>query len=146
MKIEVKWDETATEPRVLILTDRMTEEVQAVLKLLSKEQPNVLAGFYGDSVTMLPHEDLLRIYAANQKVYAVTERGEYTLRLRLYEAEERLDKRSFLRISHSEIVNLKKVESFDLSLTGTICVKFKNGSTSYVSRRYIAKIKDALGI
>ena len=80
------------------------------------------------------------------KVFAVTGSGEYILRLRLYELEQRLDKNIFVRISNSEIINLKKVQSFDLSFTGTICVKLSNGTMSYVSRRYVSRIKKILGI
>ena len=52
----------------------------------------------------------------------------------------------FVRISNSEIINLKKVRHFDLQLAGTICVSLLDGSTSYVSRRYVAKIKEILGL
>ena len=65
---------------------------------------------------------------------------------RLYEIEERLNPHQFVRISNSEIINLKRVDNFDLSFTGTICVKLSNGTTTYVSRRYVAKIKKILGI
>ena len=90
--------------------------------------------------------DILRIYAQAGKVLAETGRGIYQLRLRLYEAEQRLDSRSFARISNSEILNLKKVKGFDLSFTGTIRVLLCNGDSAYVSRRYVGKIKKILGI
>ena len=62
------------------------------------------------------------------------------------EAEERLDNSKFVRISNSEIVNLKKVKSLDLSFVGTICMELSNGTVSYVSRRYVSKIKKVLGL
>ena len=77
---------------------------------------------------------------------AYTDQGCYTLRLRLYEAEERLNKKTFVRISNSEIVNLRKIKNFDFSITGTICIRLTDGSTSYVSRRYVQKIKKILGV
>ena len=40
----------------------------------------------------------------------------------------------------------KWAESFDTSLSGTICVRLKNGGASYVSRRYVPAIKQILGI
>lgn len=79
-------------------------------------------------------------------MYAETGNGTYSLRLRLYEVEQRLTSRSFVRISNSELINLKKVRSFDLSLVGTICVSLSNGAVSYVSRRYVSKIKQLLGL
>ncbi len=76
----------------------------------------------------------------------MTAKGEYLLRMRLYEAEERLDQTRFVRISNSEIINLKMAKRFDLSFSGTICVNLAGGQTAYVSRRYVAKIKRLLGI
>ena len=95
---------------------------------------------------LLEQADIIRVYAAAGKVYGTTEKGDFQLRLRLYEMEERLDKSCFVRISNSEIINLRKVRSFDLSFSGTICVSLSNGSVTYVSRRYMAKIKQVLGI
>jgi len=146
MQIEVKIDASCTEPRVLILTDRMTEEVSLLLKRLAAETPQVIAGFRDDEVTLLEQADLVRIYAADGKVFAATEQSEFRLRLRLYELEDRLDRKQFVRISNSEIINLKKVKGFDLSYAGTICVSLSGGTVTYVSRRYVAKIKEVLGI
>ena len=135
MQIEIRIDETLSEPKVIILTDKVTEE-----------RPEVIAGFLNETAVPLRQEELIRAYAAGGKVFAVTEHGEYQLRLRLYELENRLDKRSFVRISNSEIINLKWVKGFDLSLSGTICVSMSNGAAAYVSRRYVARIKQVLGI
>lgn len=77
MQIEVKIDPSCAEPKVVIVADSMSEEVQ---------NPN------------------------------------------------------------SEIINLKKVKSFDLSFAGTVCVEFLNGTVTYVSRRYVPKIKKILGV
>jgi len=38
------------------------------------------------------------------------------------------------------------VKQFDLSLAGTICVMLVDGTVTYVSRRYVSKIKNILGI
>ena len=146
MQVEVKLDAAATEPRVVILTSEVTEEVSALISMLSDSEPKLIAGFREDTVTVLDEKDILRIYAANGKVYAITPAGEYILRLRLYEAEERLKQRQFVRISNSEIINLKKAKSFDLSFTGTICVTLSDGSKTYVSRRYVIRIREVLGI
>ena len=146
MKIEIKIDDTAPETKVIIVTREMTESVQALVKRLSEEQPRVIAGFSGDTVRLLEQNEILRIYAAEGKVFAATEKDEFTLRLRLYELEERLDKKRFVRISKSEIVNLGKITGFDLSFTGTIQVSLTNGTSTYVSRRYVSKIKTTLGL
>lgn len=146
MQIKIEIDESCKEPKIIILTDKMTEEINEILRKLSEEKPEVLAGFKEDILEILEKHEIFRIYSQSGKVIAVTAKGEYTLRQRLYELEEKLAKDSFVRISNSEIVNLKKVKSFDLSLAGTICVILDDGTSTYVSRRYVSKIKSILGI
>lgn len=146
MEIEIRIDAERREPKVIVLTDKMTEEVSSIIQKLSEEQQTVIAGFRDDILEILDPGDIYRVYASNGKVFAETSHGEYSLRLRLYETEQRLDSHVFVRISNSEIINLKKVRGFDLSFTGTICVMLSNGTPTYVSRRYVAKIKQVLGL
>lgn len=146
MQLEVRIDSSYIEPKVIILTASMTEDVNIILNKLSNQAPQIISGSKDNKIEVIELEDLIRIYASSGKVYAVTHKGEYTLRLRLYEIEERLPPHQFVRISNSEIINLKNVNNFDLSFTGTICVKLSNGITTYVSRRYVSKLKKLLGI
>lgn len=146
MQIEIKIDKLCKETRIIVITDSMTEEVNHIIKKLSEDSLQIILGSKDNKLEILEQTDLIRIYANSGKVFAVTNGGEYAVRLRLYELENRLDKNQFVRISNSEIINLKKVKTFDLSITGTICVKLSNGMVSYVSRRYVSKIKQILGI
>ena len=106
MQIEIKLDPSCTEPKVTVTAAAMDETVRQIVDRLQEAPPQVLTGLREDKWQVLAPEDLIRLYAAAGKVYAVTAQGEYSLRLRLYELEERLDPRRFVRISHSEIVNL----------------------------------------
>lgn len=146
MQIEIVIDETCKEPKILVITDKISDEVNAIIKKFSDEQHTIIAGFKEELVEILEPDAIYRILAQNGKVIAETNHGDYVIRLRLYEAEQRFASYHFVRISNSEIINLKKVKKFDLSLAGTICVTLLNESVTYVSRRYIAKIKKVLGI
>lgn len=146
MKVEIKIDDSYIEPKILILAAAMTEDVNLILNKLSENTPQVISGCKNEKIEVIEQEDLIRIYAGSGKVFAVTEKGEYTVRFRLYEIEKRLNHNQFVRISNSEIINLKKVNNFDLSFTGTIRVELTNGTAAYVSRRYVSKIKKILGI
>ena len=146
MKIELRLDEECSETKIIIVARKMTDEVSALMQKLSEETPQKIAGFDGDEVLLLEPADIVRIYAAAGKIFAVTAKRECVLRLRLYEAQEKLIGKEFVRISNSEIINIKKAKKFDLSMAGTICVSLVNGDVSFVSRRYVAKIKKFLGI
>ncbi len=146
MQVEVKIDSSYTEPKITIFTACMSEDVKNLIEKLSEDTPQVISGRRNDRIEILEPADLIRIYANTGKIFAVTDKGEYTVRLRLYELEERLNPHQFVRISSSEIINLKRVNNFDLSFTGTIRVKLSNETVTYVSRRYISKLKKILGI
>ncbi len=146
MQIEIKIDKSRCEPRIIIETDQITDEIQEIISKLSNSSARMLTGFRENTLEILNQQEILRIYAQSGKVLAATTSGEYILRFRLYELEQRLDPTCFVRISNSEIINLKKVKGFDLNLAGSIRVTLTDGSVTYVSRRYISKIKQLLGI
>ena len=146
MQVEIKIDDNCIEPRVIIITDKVTDEINDILNALSSKTPEVITGFYNDLAEILSPEDIIRIYSEGGKTFAFANKKEYILRQRLYELEEQLTKHGFVRISNSEIINLKKVRNFDLSLSGTICVTLSDNTTTYVSRRYISRIKQVLGL
>ncbi len=146
MQIEIKIDSSYTDPQIIILTASMTDDVNNIIKKLSGDVSQIISGYKDEKIEILEQADLIRIYTNAGKVFAVTNKSEYLLRLRLYELEKRLPLNQFIRISNSEIINLKRVNHFDLSFTGTICVKLSNGTTTYVSRRYVSKLKKLLGI
>lgn len=144
MQVEIKLDDSCTEPKIVIYTASMSEDVQTIVHTLTDSPLQILFGKQGEKIQPLIQEDLVRAYAAGGKVFAVTGSGEYILRQRLYELESRLPPSKFVRISNSEIINLRKVDHFDLNFAGTICVKLSDGSTTYVSRRYVSKLKKRL--
>lgn len=146
MNVEIKIDSSYVEPKVIVITASITEKVNNIVKKLSEDNPRIISGVNGDTVEILERSELIRIYADSGKTVAVTDKGEYIVRRRLYELEELLDNDFFVRISNSEIINLKKVNHFDMSFIGTICVKLSNGTVTYASRRYVSKIKKILGL
>ena len=91
MQVEIKIDSAYTEPKLIILTDSMTEEINDIIKKLSAHAPQIISGSKDQRIEVLEETDLIRVYANTGKVYAVTSNGEYMLRLRLYEIEEKLN-------------------------------------------------------
>src|SRR3712207_5461706 len=145
MQIEIKIDENCRESKIIVVTDKMTSEINEIIKRISGEQPKIIVGFKDGVAKVLEPSDVYRFFALSGNVFAETNRGEFIVRMRLYELEEILEDSYFVRISNSEIINLKKVKGFDLRFTGTICVTLLNGTVTYVSRRFVSKIKKLLG-
>ena len=72
MQIEIKIDEDCKEPKIIVVTDKMTEEINEVIKKLSEQQPQIIAGFKEEIVKVLELSDIYRIYASGGKVVAET--------------------------------------------------------------------------
>lgn len=146
MEIEISVDKNYIIPKIIIKTSSMNEEVQKIVSMLSKDEIKVISGMKEDKVEILDENNISRVYAQNGMVYASTKNGVYVLKSRLYEIEEILNNKKFVRISKSEIINLREVKNFDFSFVGTISVQMKNNDVCYVSRRFVSKIKKILGI
>lgn len=146
MDIEIKISSEYKIPKVIILTEKVTDEINSLVAKLSEEVPQYVCGFKDSIMQILEQDEIIRIFSVKGKVMAITKEGEFVIRHRLYEMEERLNFSMFVRISNSEIINLKKVKNFDMNITGTIRVTFEDKSTAYVSRRYVSKIKKILGL
>lgn len=149
LKVGINIDHSVEEVEVLITAQEQSRTVNALYEHIvefDKKSLETLTAYKDDIAKIVNVTDVFRIYTGNQKVYIQTHQGEYAIRYRLYELEAALDKKQFLRISNSEIVNIKKIRDIDLSITGRICIRFLNDTQTYVSRRYIPKIKKSLGI
>jgi DNA-binding LytR/AlgR family response regulator len=150
LKIDIKIDENTQETTIIVqaskIDDEITEIINKLKEIENKNHKGTITGFKDDIVEIIDENKIIRIYSSMQKVMAETSCGTYLIKARLYELEERLDKNNFVRISNSEIINLKRVVNFDLSFSGTICVNLDNKETTYVSRRFVGKIKEVLGI
>ncbi|KOP79905.1 LytTR family DNA-binding domain-containing protein [Cytobacillus praedii] len=144
MEIEVKIDSAYKEPKVIIITDKITDEVKSVMKKISKNQK--LTVFSEEEAIIVEADEIIRIYSENKKVYVQTNHDTYSIRMRLYELEEKLALNQFIRISQSELINRNQIVSLDISLTGTIGVLLKSDIKTFASRRYVSKIKKQLGI
>ena len=133
------------EEEVLIYAHRrskLVEEIEALVERGSKEWIG-----YDDQRQILQfssHEVYCFISEAN-KVFAITTHGRLAIKERLYLLEELLDD-SFVRLNQSCIANIRMIERFDASFSGTLSVVFQNGYRDYVSRRQLKIVKERVGI
>lgn len=146
MKIKLIISKRYSKPEIHICNEEHNEETDRLLQLVSQAVSTTITGYTDQGMVFLPCESIIRIYTENHRIYAATADGVYRLHQRLFELEELLDGKRFIRISNSEIVNLRKIMRLDTSITGTILMYLQTDIKTYVSRRYVTKIKKVLGI
>lgn len=74
---------------------------------------------------------------------AQTDTDDYLLSMRLYQVLETLPQ-NFIKISQSEIINLKAVRQFAITANGLVEIHLNNGQITYSSRRYLKSLKEQL--
>ena len=145
MKILTDIDNKYQEMELHVCNNALTDEVRAVVGELHEIYDLNIAGTdEKGNKRLLRKGEILSAHAEGQKVIVLTNDGRFVVQRKLYELEEDLGNVDFVRISKSEIVNLRKIKFMDMSLTGTIRLVLKNGYETYVSRRNVSLIKERL--
>ena len=139
MKILTEADNKYKEIELHVCNNALTDEVRAIVGELHIPGTDEIG-----NKRLIRRAEILSAYSEGQRVIVLTGDGRYVVQKKLYELETELGDTNFIRISKSEIVNIRKIKSLDLSITGTIKLVMKTGYETYVSRRNVAKIKEKL--
>jgi len=141
MKIEFLQDPGAQEISVVVRAKEQDAAVCALMESISRQE--AIHAYSERGEELIYPAEIQRIYTQQRKAMVECDRGTFSLRERLYALEEKLDKNEFVRISNSEIVNKRRIRRLDFSLAGTIRLIFRDGTETYVSRRYVPRIRSA---
>lgn len=144
MKLELNIDEKVKETLVVVNANKINKEVQNLINYI-KYSSEYLIGIVEDKASIIDIDEIIRVYIEDRKTFVVTLKDTYVVKKKLYEVENMVT-RNFIKISQSEIANIKFIKNLDFSNTGTIVIKYKNSDISYVSRRMIKEFKLKLGI
>ena len=146
MKVEIVVDKNLKEKEVIIKTPKVDQESLDIKEKILSNDIQILSGIYDDKLEIIGLDDIIRIYANDKKVFTVTEKKTYLMKLPLYKIEDYLSGKNFVRISNSEIINLDKTKNFDFKYLGTISCEMDNGDICFVSRRAMKKVREILGV
>ena len=133
MKIKVQIDSVFQEEMLQIQAPSRTPKIQQVDEFVESLDDNQRLKGKKDGET----------YLIEPKAISRIIQGEYHLGLRLYQVLEKLPS-YFIKISQSEIVNLKEIERFNITPNGLVEIHLKNKETTYSSRRYLKAMKEKL--
>ena len=144
MKLKLNIDEKIKETLVVVSANKIDKEVQNLINYIEYSS-EYLIGIVENKASIIDIDEIIRVYIEDRKTFVVTLKDTYVVKKKLYEVEN-IVTRNFVKISQSEIANIKFIKNLDFSNTGTIVIKYKNSDISYVSRRMIKEFKLKLGI
>ena len=145
--IEIRIDPDCHDPVILIRTDQKTQEVENIVHAIEncmESRYPLIVGYRDNAMELVSQRDIVRVYVEARKVRICTEKGNYEFRKSLSYLEQLLNPERFIRISRFEIVNIRKIESFDFSTAGTVHIRFGDGAVTWAARRYVRSIQQLL--
>ena len=81
-------------------------------------------------------EDVLYFETVDGLVFAYTVDSVYEIKGRLYQVEEKINKRNICRASKTMLVNVEHIISVRTALNGRLYAKMENGEEILITRRY----------
>jgi DNA-binding LytR/AlgR family response regulator len=134
----------AEEPELLeIRCHKISEDVQEIISFVKSRQGQVGAIKDGQSVE-ISVIDIFYAEAVDNRVFIYTAKDNYEVRLKLYELEEMIRGKRFLRVQKGLILNLLKIKSIKPALSGRYTALLKNGEEVVISRKYVTDLKNVL--
>lgn len=142
MKCKVFIDKNHEE-EVVIYSHQRNSLVDQIESLVNAQEVELI-GYKEQEAVRLDLPDVFCFICENNKVYAITEKEKYKIKLRLYQLEEKLP-HNFVKLNQSCIGNISNIQRFKASFGGSLSVEFKNGYVDCVSRRQIKIVKERFG-
>lgn len=121
------------------VTEQITEIVDFV-----KSRQGQLSGVCEGKQYEVAIADIYYIETVDNKVFFYSTTKVYETKQKIYELENALKEKFFLRVSKSMLLNLMKVKSIKPSVNGRFMAILQSGEQIVISRKYVPELKEAL--
>jgi DNA-binding LytR/AlgR family response regulator len=99
-----------------------------------------------NKIILVEKKDILYFESVDDKVFAYTLEDFFETKFKLYELEQILPAKIFFRANKAVIVNLNKIKSLSPAFGGRFEAVLKNDYRVIISRNYVPKLKELLGL
>ena len=141
MNINVKKIDNTLEEYIEIGCYVRDGRIDDIVRFVENLDGNI-SGTKDDKRYAIPVAGIFYIESVDNKTFIYTSKECYETARKLYEFEEMLNERNFLRISKSVVINIMKVESIKPALNGRFSCRLLNGEEVIISRKYVNPFKE----
>ena len=145
MKINLDIDGKYDDTEVIIRAPHLNNDIERMVAMMRMIDMQI-AVRKDNETYLLDADKILYIEAVDRKTFVYTNSENYESELKLYELEQQLTERDFLRISKQTIVNLRKIKSLKTDVNRKIRITLQNGEQIVVSRMYSDELRRKLGL
>ncbi len=145
MKINLDIDGKYDDIEVIIRAPHLNNDIERMVAMMRMIDMQIAVRRDNETV-LLDTDKILYVEAVDRKTFVYTNTETYESELKLYELEQELVERDFLRISKQSIVNLRKIKSLKTDVNRKIRITLQNGEQIVVSRMYSDELRRKLGL
>ncbi len=145
MKINLDIDGKYDDIEVIICAPHLNNDIERMVAMMRMIDMQIAVRKDNETV-LLDTDKILYVEAVDRKTFVYTNVDTYESELKLYELEQQLIERDFLRISKQSIVNLRKIKSLKTDVNRKIRITLQNGEQIVVSRMYSDELRRKLGL
>ncbi len=143
MKTKITRIERDKPELIEIYCHTVSDEVREIVAFVKSRQGQI-TGTADDRLYEIAVTDIYYIESVDNRGFIYTKNKVYETKQKLYELEELLRKKHFLRVSKSMLLNLMKVSAIKPALNGRFTAVLYTGEQAVISRKYVPELKKAL--
>lgn len=99
-----------------------------------------------DGVIIIKKMDIVSAEIYDKSLTIYTKEDEIKTSKTLSALMKELDSKTFLQVSKSEMLNIHMIKRVEPSFSGNLVARMTYGDKVIISRRYVSKLKERLGI
>lgn len=150
MKITITEPFPGEEEEIIIKCSSLSPKILGLIAELKEgndaKEVHKLHVYSDGGIYLLEPSEVFYFEYVDQKVFVYCKTKVYEIKSKLYELEEMLSDKDFIRVSKACILNLNKISSLSPTLGGRFEAKLKNGEKVIISRQYVNALKEAIGL
>lgn len=145
MRINLDISDQYDDTEIIIRAPHLSGDIERMVAIMRMIDMQIAVNRDGETF-LLDTDKILYVEGVERKTFVYTNSETYESELKLYEIEQELVQRDFLRISKQVIVNLRKIKSLKTDVNRKIRITLQNGEQIVVSRMYSDDLRRKLGL
>jgi len=130
----------------IVFREEDAKKVNRILNAIAKGEDVYIAGHNPRGMKNIESRRIHYFIVDQEEVYAILRDAKFRVRHKLYEVEEMLQDKYFIRVSKYALVNINKIEYIKPAFNSKLLLVMKNGDQVEVNRRYYKTFKQTLDL
>lgn len=145
MKITILEKSPEEDDEIIIKCDNIDPKILNFLSNL-KSSNTKMTLLKENKINLIEQQEIFYFESVDDIVFAYTKDDVFETKSKLYLLEEELPQNTFFRANKAVILNLDKIKSLSPAFSGRFEAILENGLKIIISRNYVPKLKELLGI